>query len=151
MQELHYTRAGAAHEPLKNHPAFGGGVREKDFSLLALAPDGARAALEEKFSELCEVWIRPYGIDKKAALKAFVATYEEHGDRVLAKHGVDIADYILASARNWTAKKAAKWLPKLEEWLANEAWRNEPAPDKGGDRGGGESAGERLMRRAGAQ
>jgi hypothetical protein len=119
VQELHYTRAGAAHEPLKEPPSPAArGEREKDLSLLALAPDGARAALEEKFSELCELWIRPYGIDKKASLKAFMATCEEHGDRVLAKHGVDIADYILASARNWTAKKAAKWLPKLEEWLA---------------------------------
>jgi len=33
---------------------------------------------------------------------------------------------ILDSARRWVAAREPRFLPKLEEWLANGAWRNDP-------------------------
>jgi hypothetical protein len=155
VQEVHYTRAGAAHEPLKEPLALlGRGEREKDFS----AACGFAAPLKKeeelaKFSELCDtIWIRPYGTDRKVARKAFVATCEEHGDRVRAEHASTSPTTSWPVRGTGPPRRPPVGFPNSRNgWLANEAWRNEPAPDKGGDRGGGESAGERLLRRAGVR
>jgi hypothetical protein len=103
----------SAHEPSRTTRAFRREEREE--ISCQRAPDGA---LEEKFEQLCAAWPRPYGTNKARALKAFMAVCGEHD-----------ADAVLASAHNWIAVKAARWFPKLEEWLGNGAWLQEPPPD----------------------
>jgi hypothetical protein len=143
VHQMHPTGARRAHEPLKNHRAPSARVvRESKISVALRAPDGALATGEDL--------IRPYGTKKAKAKAAYLTACREHGGEILAGHGVDIADYILASARNWTAKKTARWLPKLEDWLADGAWRNEPSPDKGSTRtNANDDAVEEMLRQGG--
>ena len=105
------TGAQFAHEPLRTtHPS--GGWDGKEISLRR-APDGAAA----EFEELRQLWQRPYGMNLAKALAAF--------NRV-AGDGDTPAAVILESARRWVAAREPAFLPKLEEWLANGAWRNDP-------------------------
>ena len=95
----------------------------------AAAPCGA--ALEEKeengaalagdFESLCLIWRKPHGINKAAAWKTFQAVCSEHP-----------AEQILASAGRWVAATPPRYLKKLEEWLGNGAWRNDP-PARGAE------------------
>jgi hypothetical protein len=80
------------------------------------APDGALVREESKFQTLCSIWrAKPDGIDPKAE-KAFFEVCNAGAE----------PDEILASAQNWVAKTEPRWLPKLEKWLGNGAWQNEP-------------------------
>ncbi len=104
---------------------------------------------DAKFEELCQIWFRPYGTNKAKAAKAYLAVCTEHGDRIRTEHGGEIADLLLASARNWTTKKAARWIPKLEEWLENGAWQNEPESDKGARPSANDDAVADMLRQGG--
>jgi helix-turn-helix protein len=152
MQELSPGMQTSAYEPLRTTPPPGGGVRESKISVALRAPGGALATEEDLatgFKELCQIWIRPYGTNKAKAKATYLTTCAHHGGEILAAHGVDIADLLLVSARNWTAKKTARWLPKLEDWLANEAWRNEPSPDKATRTNANDDAVEEMLRQGG--
>lgn len=86
------------------------------------APDGA---LEEKFEQLCHTWRKPDGVNRIAAWKAFQEVCADHD-----------GDEVLASAALWVASTPARYLKKLELWLSNGAWQNEPVQRQGGSRGG---------------
>ena len=77
------------------------------------APDGAAA----EFEELRQLWQRPYGMNVAKALAAF--------NRV-AGDGDTPAAVILESARRWVAAREPAFLPALERWLDDGAWRNDP-------------------------
>jgi helix-turn-helix protein len=100
-----------AHEPSRTTRAFGagGGGREKTSQR---APDGAL----EKFEQLRQLWQRPYGTNEEKALAAFNRLI---GDGVAP-------ELILESARRWVAVREPAFLPKLETWLDDGAWRNNP-------------------------
>ena len=100
-----------AHEPLRTTHPFGVGGGEENSD--CRAPDGAAA----EFEELRQLWQRPYGTNEVKALAAF--------NRVTGDGEVTLAD-ILDSARRWVAAREPRFLPKLEEWLANGAWQNDP-------------------------
>ena len=100
-----------AHEPLRTTHPFGVGGGEENSA--RRAPDGAAA----EFEELRQLWQRPYGTNEVKALAAF--------NRVTGDGEVTPAD-ILDSARRWVAAREPRFLPKLEEWLANGAWQNDP-------------------------
>ena len=96
----------------------------------AAAPCGAAleekeengAALARDFESLCLIWRKPHGINKAAAWKAFQAVCSEYP-----------AEEVLASAERWVAATPPRYLKKLEDWLGNSAWRNEP-PVRGAER-----------------
>jgi hypothetical protein len=110
MHEMPSTGAQFAHEPLRTtHPSGGWGGEEIS---LRRAPDGAAA----EFEELRQLWQRPYGTNVAKALAAF--------NRVT---GDDVSpELILESARRWVAAREPAFLPALERWLDDGAWRNEP-------------------------
>ena len=112
VHEMPSTGAQFAHEPLRTTRAFGAGGGGEEISPRR-APDGAAA----EFEELRQLWQRPYGMNVAKALAAF--------NRV-AGDGDTPAAVILESARRWVAAREPAFLPKLEEWLANGAWRNDP-------------------------
>jgi hypothetical protein len=124
---------------LRTTPAFGGGgggVAPDGANPSSRAPDGAR----DYFEALCTIWQqRTYGLDKPAALKAYLAVLQEGG----------AAEDILASASRWVAAaKSADKLDKLqalEKWLGQGAWRNPPPvkQQRNGGGGGGGSGGRR--------
>ncbi|QDM22211.1 hypothetical protein FIU28_14395 [Tardiphaga sp. vice154] len=91
---------------------------------IASAPSGA--SHEEKFQELVAIWrVRLYGVGPKKPKDAFNAVCD----------GED-PDEIIASAARWAAAVKPRYLPKLEDWLANGAWRNlPPATDSQWGRG----------------
>jgi hypothetical protein len=103
------------------------------FSAIASARLSARS-LEEKFQELVAIWrVRPHGVGPKKPREAFNAVCD----------GED-PDDVIASAARWVAAVKPRWLPKLEDWLANGAWQNLPpapdAPRRGGKRSGADVA-----------
>jgi hypothetical protein len=130
----------------------------------------ARALLkredEQAFQKLCEMWsVRDvfHGEgDMVKSRNAFAAMDAEHGDRIRAESGVQVGDYMLDRANVWiTEIDTAQRLPKLECWLGVEPgfkgnveqwWQRRPR-QFGGAYGGGksETAGEGIMRRAGAR
>ena len=80
--------------------------------------DGAEvlSPLEAQFNDLCDVWAaKPHGISRPKAWKAFRAVCEDYA-------GNDV----LASASTWAAAVEARYLPRLEAWLVDGAWLNEP-------------------------
>ena len=77
---------------------------------------------QRDFESLCLIWRKPDGINKPAAWKAFQAVCSEHP-----------AEEVLASAERWVAATPPRYLKKLEDWLGNGAWRNEP-PVRGAER-----------------
>ena len=112
----------SAHEPLRTTRASGAGGEGGKTS--QRAPDGALAR-EEEFGELLQLWsVKPHGINKDKARAAFL--------RVIAD-GASPED-ILDSARRWVAAKAKepRFLPALETWLDNGAWRNDPPTQMNG-------------------
>jgi len=111
VHEMPSTGAQFAHEPLRTTRPSGGWDGEEISP--RRAPDGAAA----EFEELRQLWQRPYGMNLAKALAAF--------NRV-AGDGDTPAAVILESARRWVAAREPAFLPKLEEWLANGAWRNDP-------------------------
>jgi helix-turn-helix protein len=125
--------------PLEHEPLRTNTKREREILPFSALASLALEEREEKFQQLYQIWFRPYGTNKAKARDAYVAVCAEHGPEISAQYGGDIADLLLVSARNWTAKKAPRWLPKLEDWLVNEAWRNEPSPDKDGNTRGGDN------------
>lgn len=122
-----------AHEPSKNHSLPSEereGVRAS-----ARAPDGALSQLGEKFESLYQLWQRPHGTNKLKACKAFVQVCADHE-----------GDDVIASAARWVAGVNTKYLPRLEDWLANGAWKNQPpAPDNNQRRGGKRSGADVAM------
>jgi hypothetical protein len=86
------------------------------------APDGALW----QFERLCQIWCKPDGIDRKKAFAAFKAVRTEHD-------GEDV----IASAGRWVAVTAPRYLPKLERWLENGAWLNQPQARKATSAGRG--------------
>ena len=96
----------------------------------AAAPCGAAleekeengAALAEDFESLCLIWRKPHGINKAAAWKAFQLVCDDHP-----------SEHVLASAECWVAATPPRFLKKLEDWLGNGAWRNDP-PARGAER-----------------
>ena len=100
------------------------------------APDGALEELEEKFQCLCLIWrAKPDGVNVAKAQKAFMAVCADGAE----------PDAILASAHNWVTKTEPRYLKKLEDWLGNGAWQNEPRKQTGGGRRGKRSAAEAAM------
>jgi Helix-turn-helix domain len=78
------------------------------------APDGA---LEFYFQKLCTIWRKkPDGVNEKESRKAFLAEVEKGA----------APEAILASAEKWAAATPERFLKKLERWLADGAWQNEP-------------------------
>jgi hypothetical protein len=113
VHETTHDSAQSAHELLITTRPSGEGCV---VSNMALAPDGA-APLEEKFEQLCFLWRhRTHGVNKAKALKAFEAVCADHD-----------GDAVLASAFKWAAVTPPQFMQKLEEWLANGAWLNEPS------------------------
>jgi hypothetical protein len=108
---MHSTGAQFAHEPLRTTRPSGGGWGEEISP--RRAPDGAAA----EFEELRQLWQRPYGMNVAKALAAF--------DRVTGDDDVAPA-LILERARRWVAAREPAYLPPLERWLDDGAWRNEP-------------------------
>jgi hypothetical protein len=100
-----------AHEPLRTTAPFGRGG-EGGENPARRAPSARR----EEFAELCRLWQRPYGLNEAKAQAAF--------DRLVGD-GVASAD-IIASARSWVAAREPAFLPALERWLNDGAWRNDP-------------------------
>jgi hypothetical protein len=123
----------------QNHlePSIGGATappyRERVGSL-ALASPGARSpyggahhheaknqeilAPGDGFTELIEIWQRPWGDeDADAARKAFAVACREADP-----------DTIIANARRWVEAFAAepRHLMRLEKWLAKGAWKKQP-------------------------
>lgn len=99
----------AAHEPSRTTTAFGGGVGEE------ISPRRAPGGAAEEFEELRRLWQRPYGMNEAKALAAF--------NRVTR----DVPPaHILESARRWVAAREPAYLPPLERWLDDGAWRNDP-------------------------
>ena len=99
----------AAHEPSRTTTAFGGGVGEE------ISPRRAPGGAAEEFEELRRLWQRPYGMNEAKALAAF--------NRVIC----DVPPaLILESARRWVAAREPAYLPPLERWLDDGAWRNDP-------------------------
>ena len=130
--------SSTAHEPLRTTHPFGVGGGGEEISSQR-APDGAL----EEFEELRQLWQRPYGTNEAKALAAF--------NRVTGNGEVTPAD-ILESARRWVAAIEPRFLPKLEQWLDDEAWRNDPPIRQGNGRQHKPSAAEvaaNLAREAG--
>ncbi len=111
VHEMHSTGAQFAHEPLRTTRPSGGGWGEEISP--RRAPHGAAA----EFEELRQLWQRPYGMNVAKALAAF--------DRVTGDDDVAPA-LILERARRWVAAREPAYLPPLERWLDDGAWRNEP-------------------------
>jgi len=115
----------SAHELLRTTRASGArGERGKPPS--QRAPDGALAR-EEELQELLQLWsVKPHGVNKDKARAAFL--------RVIA-NGAASPEKIINSARHWVEAKAKepRFLPKLEEWLDNGAWQNDPPTQMNGN------------------
>ena len=92
--------------------------RECVGSAIERAPDGA---LAEGFELLCQTWRKPDGVNRKAAWQAYQVVCDDHD-----------GDDVQASAERWVASTPARYLKKLEVWLGNGAWLNEPAQRQGG-------------------
>jgi Helix-turn-helix domain len=129
-----------AHEPERTSGALTGASVGENASLWR-APDGA--PLQENFATLCEIWRKPHGINKRDALRAFVAACAEHDPAA-----------IIASAETWVAAiapRGLKYLPKLDAWLNDGAWQNYP-PNPAGhgeQRGGKENAVDVMLANGG--
>jgi hypothetical protein len=103
------------------------------------APDGA---LEEKFEQLCFIWrVKPDGVNKAKAQKAFLAVCGDGGSPF----------EIVASAQNWVAKTEPRYLKKLEDWLGNGAWLNDPRPSRPSRRPGGKQSLVAIARQYGGE
>lgn len=112
----------SAHEPLRTTRASG--ARGEGEETSQRAPDGALAR-EEELLELLQIWsVKPHGVNETKARAAFL--------RVIA--GGASPQIILNNARRWTAAKAKepRFLPALETWLDNGAWRNDPPTQMNG-------------------
>ena len=80
-----------------------------------ISPRRAPGGAAEEFEELRQLWQRPYGMNEAKALAAF--------NRVVC----DVpAARLLGSARRWVAAREPAYLPALERWLDDGAWRNDP-------------------------
>ena len=108
----------------------------------------ADAALELAFQKLCQTWRKkPDGINEKPAKKAFLAEIQKGAP----------PEGILASAEKWAAATSARYMPKLELWLGNGAWKNEPRrkPEtksaRGGRKGGKPDLAEMAAKYGGLQ
>lgn len=102
----------------------------------ALAPGGA--ALAEQFDQLCLIWRKPHGVNRKLAWKAFENVCQQH----------DGAE-VIVSAERWVAATPERYLKKLEDWLGNGAWRNDPPSRQGGARGTKSNPVEEMLKAGG--
>jgi len=92
-------------------------LRERESGRETPSPRACGAAgKEEEFQELLQLWRRPWGTNEPKALAAF--------NRIVGKGTPP--EHILDKARQWTAAREPRFLPALETWLDNGAWRNDP-------------------------
>lgn len=73
-------------------------------------------AREERFSELREIWRRPWADDVAADQRAFEVACRE----------VAPEDIIVAASAWVAAADAPRFLPPLARWLANRGWEKPP-------------------------
>lgn len=109
VHEMPPTGAKSAHEPSRTTSPFGAGGGGKAGQR---APDGAL----EKFEELRALWQRPHGMNAVKVQAAF--------NRAI-RDGV-APELLLESARRWIQVVEPTYLPALERWLDDGAWRNDP-------------------------
>jgi hypothetical protein len=91
------------------------GVEEETVVEVIDVADVAAQELEAQFAQLCELWQKPDGIDRRKALKAFEAVCSEYD-----------GEEVLASAAAWVRTVEPRYLKKLELWLAHGAWLEKP-------------------------
>ena len=78
-------------------------------------------AREERFSELREIWRRPWADDVAADQRAFEVACRE----------VAPEDIIVAASAWVAAADAPRFLPPLAKWLASRGWEKPPPTKKG--------------------
>ena len=104
VHQMPSTGAPFAHERSKTSGPSGHGVGGSN----QRAPDGAlaeknRSAREPQFEQLCRMWVKPDGVNRAKALRAFSTVCAEHnGDDVLASAGAWVARVKAVTCPSWS-------------------------------------------------